>query len=368
MKCRKFLRFALVLLGLCRGEQLIVAQQPPEMILYNGKIVTVDDHSFTSRLGTVAQAMHIKDGKILHVGNNAQIRAMAGPNAMLMDLKGRTVIPGIILTHEHPWDWNPVEPWPVKKVLTDDLVITRFLDGSPEENLKAFPGVLAEAVRKAKPGQWIYIVCTLGRHYEYSTAGNAGFGRLGMDPKAFNIVDGKRITKEQMDRAAPNNPVVLRDTFTSMVINQKAFDESRKVFAEPDVNPVQGGEQNSSLGDPSNFRWFFGDVVLKNYHPQLVELMRLGLEWWAGYGLTAFSSNAYTPSNLAVYGELDRQGRMPVWQIQATLATFSSLVPIATSSFLKHPSVLSHSSSKPAIAVSMSPLPVWLPGVSGSEI
>src|SRR5207249_1113352 len=146
----------------------------------------------------------------------------------------------------------------------------------------------------------------------YSTTGNGGFGRLGFDPKIFNALDGKHFTKEQLDAAAPNNPVVLRDVFTSMVINQKAIDEGRKVFTQPDVNPASGASASSSLGDPSTFRWFIGDVMLREHHPQLLEIMRQGLEWWAGYGLTAFSSNAYTPSNLAVYGELDRKSQMAI--------------------------------------------------------
>ncbi|MBI4463341.1 MAG: hypothetical protein HY647_01435, partial [Acidobacteria bacterium] len=80
------------------------AQQPPsETVFINGKIVTVDDDSFTSRLGTIAQAMHVKDGKILHLGTNDQIRPMAGPTVKVIDLKGRTVVPGFILTHEHPY-------------------------------------------------------------------------------------------------------------------------------------------------------------------------------------------------------------------------------------------------------------------------
>ena len=299
------------------------AQQSPEMILYNGRIITVDDHSFTSRIGTIAQAMHVRNGRILHVGSNDQIRPMAGQNTKVIDLKGRAVIPGMILTHEHPWDWNPVEPSVTRKVLTDDLVVTRFLEGSPQENLKAFPGVLAEAVQKARPGQWIYIVFTNGKDYEWSTAGNNGFGRIGMDPEVFNPLSGDRITQEQLDAAAPHNPVVLRDVFTSMVVNQKAIDESRQVYTQPDVNPARsapnladptGGSNRAPnlIGDPSTFRWFFGDVLMRNYHPQLVELMRLGLEWWAGYGLTAFSSNAYTASNLQVYDELDRKSRLPI--------------------------------------------------------
>ena len=67
-------------LGLLGGSG-VRAQQTADMIFYNGKIVTVDDDSFTSRLGTIAKAMHVKDGKVLHLGNNAPIRAMAGPNA-----------------------------------------------------------------------------------------------------------------------------------------------------------------------------------------------------------------------------------------------------------------------------------------------
>jgi len=57
-------------------------------------------------LGTIAQAMHI--------------RPMAGPHTKLIDLKGRSVVLELILTHEHPYDWNPVSPAIVKKVLTDD--------------------------------------------------------------------------------------------------------------------------------------------------------------------------------------------------------------------------------------------------------
>ncbi|MBI4460124.1 MAG: hypothetical protein HY648_08715 [Acidobacteria bacterium] len=144
-----------------------------DLVLQNGKIITVNDHGFTSQLGTVAQAMYVKDGKIVQVGANDQIRAVAGANASVLDLKGRTVIPGILLTHEHPFDWNNVEPGPLNAVLTDDVIIARFLEGSPAENLKAFPGVLSEALRKAKPGQWIYIVFTFGRNYQYSFRGNA---------------------------------------------------------------------------------------------------------------------------------------------------------------------------------------------------
>ncbi|MGH9785839.1 MAG: hypothetical protein ACRD88_16835, partial [Terriglobia bacterium] len=212
---------AVIALAAAQGH---AQQAPQEMVLYNGKIITVSDHSFTSNLGTVAEAMHVRDGKVLHVGTNATIRPMAGAGTRQVDLRGRTVIPGLILTHEHPWDWTAVTPPILQKVLSYDDVIIRALEGSPEENVRALPAALADAVRAAKPGQWIYFVFTLGRNYEYAMRGNGNYGRAGLDPKVFDALDGKRITQQQLDQIAPNNPVLLRDVFVSVLMNQKAID------------------------------------------------------------------------------------------------------------------------------------------------
>ena len=314
MKGNKLWYFSMVmgwvLLACLMGQ---AQQAPADMVFVNGKIITADDESFTSNLGTIAQAMHIQNGKILHIGTNDQIRPMAGANGKVIDLKGRTVIPGFILTHEHPWDWSPVTPALVKKILTDDIVVSRIMSGSPEENLKNFPAALNEAVSKAKPGQWIYFMFTLGDTYEFSGGGNGGYGRNALDPKVFNVL--QRITKAMLDAGAPNNPVLLRDVFTATVANQKAIDEAVKVFPlyhmNPYVTPPQGMVRSASPA-ASPMRWMFQDVMLKDHYDKLVEVQRLGMEWWAGYGMTAYASNAYAPTNLRVYKELDAAGRMPI--------------------------------------------------------
>ena len=74
----------------------------PQTVVYNGKIVTMDDASFTSNVGTIVQAMAIRDDKILAMGTNADMRALAGPQTKQIDVKGRTILPSFILTHEHP--------------------------------------------------------------------------------------------------------------------------------------------------------------------------------------------------------------------------------------------------------------------------
>ena len=71
----------------------------PQTVFFNGPVLTLhtDQCNFT-----VAQALAIRDGKILAVGANDQVLRLAGPQTRRIDLKGKTVMPGIIDTHVHP--------------------------------------------------------------------------------------------------------------------------------------------------------------------------------------------------------------------------------------------------------------------------
>ncbi len=72
------------------------AEEPPELLLHSGKIVTVDaDFS-------IAQALAVRDGKIVAVGTNDAVRPLAGPETRQIDLAGGTVLPGLIDSHVHP--------------------------------------------------------------------------------------------------------------------------------------------------------------------------------------------------------------------------------------------------------------------------
>ena len=291
------------------GGTAVEAQQPLEMVIFNGKIVTVDDKSFTSRVGTVAQAMALKEGKIVAVGSDSRVRELAGPTAKMIDLKGRTVLPGLIDVHDHPYDWAATTPYIIKRVLTDDIVVTRYMEGSPKEQVAAFPETLEEAVGKAKPGQWIYIVFSLGDKYQYGIA----YGMSRISPRAGErVLDGTQITKQQLDRMAPNNPVLLRDTFTGMMVNEKALDEIDKVFPQEGANRISREKGQGGRDGGANFRSVFHDVTMGDHFQALKEIHRLELSWWSGYGMTAFGSLAYTPSNIKVYTDLSRSGEMPV--------------------------------------------------------
>lgn len=73
-----------------------LAATPPDLIFHSGKIVTVDEQF------SIAEALAVEGGRIVAVGSNAAVQALAGPLTRSIDLQGRTVLPGLIDTHTHP--------------------------------------------------------------------------------------------------------------------------------------------------------------------------------------------------------------------------------------------------------------------------
>ena len=271
------------------------AQNTPDTILYNGTIITVDDPSFNSSPGTIAQAIAIRDGRIVAVGENTRIRNLAGSSTKSIDLKGRTVVPGIIDTHDHPMDWEPVNPYVIKKVVSDDVVVVRFIDGSPNEVLQRLLPTLDEAVHKARPGQWIRIILLLGRQLEW------------VEPTQALI--GKRITKQQLDLAAPNNPVEVRSAHVATMFNSRGIEEIKKVW-NLSITPFANNLNEATGEGGTIYRIVEPDVILKDRMDVIKEIYRLGLSWWAGYGITTVGTLFYAPSAVTAFRELGHERKL----------------------------------------------------------
>ena len=71
------------------------AQKNADTILYNGKVLTVDAQF------SVAEAVAVRDDRIVAVGSSGDVLKLAGPNTLRVDLEGKTVTPGLIHTHVH---------------------------------------------------------------------------------------------------------------------------------------------------------------------------------------------------------------------------------------------------------------------------
>jgi predicted amidohydrolase YtcJ len=263
----------------------------PDMIIYNGKLITMDDEGFNDQTGTIAQAMAVRDDSILAVGSNQEIRRLAGPDTQQIDLDGRTVIPGLILTHEHPTDWAWVEPTALNHVFPEgnEHMVIRFLEGDAQTQLDTWEDVLAEAVRAAKPGQWILLSSDWGSNFEYM-------------PELFPTFLPP-ITREKMDAIAPNNPVRVKNAWVDGLVNTKALEEAARIFPE---QRVEGRGNRGPTG-----RQLEPDVMLHNKVHLNAELLRSVMEMWSAFGVTLYGSSPYTIGNLQALRMLDEQGRMP---------------------------------------------------------
>ena len=280
----------------------------PEMILYNGKIVTMDDTSFTSNVGTIAEAMAVRDGEIFEIGSTADIRALAGPQTRQIDLDGRTVLPSFIMTHEHPVDWMWTEPRAFRHVFpNDDEILARWLPDLPvREQFAMFEPTMRELVSMAEPGQWIRIIPNWGADYERAKEFRG--------PRSTRIWDTS-ITKEYLDVLAPDNPVCISNGFTSACqMNTRGVEIYQSIHEDVSEQRVRSGRMDRN--SPS-------DAILKGNIPALAQLLKAELELWASYGITSYGSAPYSFTNLQAMNLLDRNGEMPArigfsWQHQIT--------------------------------------------------
>ena len=109
----------------------------------------------------------------------------------------------------------------------NEVMIMRWLDpDSPIKQFELFDSVFREAVAKAKPGQWVWLSFNFGPEYEHAYE----------IQRRFPLI----ITKERLDRLAPNNPVKVRNGFITSVINSRAMEELKKVYPTLQ-DTVQGG-------------------------------------------------------------------------------------------------------------------------------
>ena len=129
-----------------------------DTVLVNGKVVSMDDKSTSSSVGRVYQAVAVKGNRIVKLGTSGEIRALAGPDTRVLDLKGRTLIPGIIEPHMHIYgeairylDRFGFEYPP------NGIVVSMQAERDMEKTQALMREKIQEAVRQARPGQWVVL-------------------------------------------------------------------------------------------------------------------------------------------------------------------------------------------------------------------
>lgn len=161
-----FLVLAIGLIPSCKKSQ------PADLVLINGKIVTMDESK------PVVEALAVRQGRILAVGSNKTIKSHISGSTQTIDLEGKLAIPGFIESHGH---FNSLG---YSKMQLDLMNI---------KNWDEAVDMVKKAVSKAKPGEWIR-----GR----------GWHQEKWDRVPKPNVDGLPF-HDSMSQVSPGNPVLL---------------------------------------------------------------------------------------------------------------------------------------------------------------
>jgi predicted amidohydrolase YtcJ len=189
------------------------AQTVPDLILRNGKVVTLDEAN------PQAQAIAIAGDRILALGTSADISRLAGPRTRILDLGGRLAIPGFIEGHGH---------------FAGIGEFRMSLNLREARNWNDMVEQVARAAKQAKPGDWIE-----GRGWHQSKW---------TTPPQPNT-DGFPVHAE-LSRVSPNNPVVLRHASGhASFVNATAMKVANITTTTAD--PAGGHIMKDSAGQPT---------------------------------------------------------------------------------------------------------------------
>ena len=279
-----------------RGQQLVQAPaelvQYPDLILHNAKIVSMDDPQFNTSAGRVYQAMSVLGDRIQFLGTNAQILAYAGPRTRSVDLKGRTVVPGLIDTHNHLHDiyigeWARQHPQEILNFRQRFTVSGRSFD-----ELTAGIGVLLkDHIPQMKPGQWMTI--------ELPGPKKHGIGE--------EYLSEQHLTRAQLDRMAPTTPVYI-ESEGAFLMNTAGRDAFLELFHVP---PTDANEARA-LTTPQFSRALLTETYFRQRVPLMADILEDGLRHFSALGFTTFSSHSTGFPIHDGYLMLSRQDRLPV--------------------------------------------------------
>ena len=282
---------------------LVAAHGYADMILVNGKIAAMDDRSSTpNSAGQFFQAMAIKGKTIMALGTDAEIRRLAGPNTRLVDVGGKTVLPGLIQTHYHIFG-GAVQMYGPQVGLVDQSVNLKVVtDTTPEATAKKIRDTILNAiqVQQIPKGKWISVLLEEGPQNRAATT------RSWLYMGSLN--------RRQFDAAIQDHPIMIRGR-SAGIFNEAAITEFTKVFPDwaesTDLENRPGAAADGYVAVPElsglSFEFWWKDKPLAN----LAEAMRLrGLDLQKK-GVTTIATRILYPRVIAAFHLLNREGKMP---------------------------------------------------------
>ncbi|HEY7066499.1 MAG TPA: amidohydrolase [Chloroflexota bacterium] len=246
-----------------------------DLVLLGGRALTLADDA------APAEGLAVRAGQILALGDTASLREYVGPATEVIDLRGRTVVPGFIDSHNHML-------WAGLSVIRPALDQARSVDD--------VLGIVARAAAERLPGEWIVAAPAWHVH---------------------DLREQRHPTRHELDRVAPQHPVFLASYVHDASVNTAALQRCGIDARTPDPD---GGsiERDAATGEPTGVLREGPALWLVEQHvPRLTtaEMARaitiMGQRYWEA-GITSILDPALTPREMRAYSHLWRAASLPV--------------------------------------------------------
>ncbi len=211
-----------------------------DLVLLHGKIVTVDPRF------SVAQAVAVQQGRVAAVGTDAQIQPYVGPATHVVDLRGRTVVPGLIDSHFHA----------LRQGLTYDYELHWDTLTSLAQGLR----MIRDQAARTPPGTW---VVEAGGWHETQFA------------------EKRRPTPADLDAISSDHPIWVQFLYDEAYMNKAAMKALGVTAETPD--PFGGKVLKDASGQPTGVVTGFGGIntfYFKIPRPTLDEQIRSTRDWF----------------------------------------------------------------------------------------
>ena len=263
----------MLLLRLLLFLPILLAAQPADLILQNAKIITVD-----SRF-RIAQAIAIRGDRIAAVGPNSTILRLRGPKTEVVDLKGKTVLPGLIDSHTHALDASLYE---FDHEIPDMATVADVL-----AHIRQRAGIVPK-------GDWIIL------RQVFIT----------------RLKEQRYPTRAELDAAAPNHPVIF-STGPDASLNSMGLARNNitKATKSPAGQPGKV-ELDPATGEPTGILRTYAAFVTSvptGRQPTTADRiaqLKLLMADYNSLGITSFTDRAATPSHIEIYRQLRKDNAL----------------------------------------------------------
>jgi predicted amidohydrolase YtcJ len=255
------------------------ADSPPNLIIVQARVITLDAES------RIAQAVAIRGERVIAVGSNQEIRALAGPDAQVVDAGGKTILPGLYDSHVHPLGAATSEA---------DHAIPAY------RSLADMKRYIADRVKVQPKGTWIVV------RYAFPTR---------FDESRFP-------TRAELDAIAPDHPV-LHQAGPAGMANSKALEISG--IAKDTPNPPAGQVvKDPETGEPTGMirnayrllKGLPGDAYDSRGGEDEARLQKL-IALYNSRGLTSIGDRSASDAALRLYRRLRDRGTLNI-RVNAT--------------------------------------------------